>query len=96
MPSVFQPQAVPSSEIALFGHRNVHHLEVSTICRAECSSRNVARVGSSELPLPFQSALYAASPVAVRTFVSAAASESAAAVASVAPSVRSVSHVVVV
>ena len=69
VPSVFKPQAVPSSEIALFGQRNVHHLEVSTICRAECSSRNVARVGSSELSIPFQSSLYSASPVAVRTFV---------------------------
>ena len=61
VPSVFKPQAVPSSEIALFGQRNVHHLEVPTICRAVCSSRSVARAGSSELPIPFQSALYAAS-----------------------------------
>ena len=27
MPSVLKPQAVPSSEIALFGQRSVHHLE---------------------------------------------------------------------
>ena len=87
---VLKPQAMPSSDIALFGQRNVYHLEVPTICRAECSNRNVARAGSSELPIPFQSALYAASPVAVRTFLSAAASDSAAAVVmSVAPSVKS-------
>ena len=63
VPSVLKPQAVPSRDIALFGQCNVHHLEVSTICRAECSSRNVARVGSIELSIPFQSALYSASPV---------------------------------
>ena len=82
---------MPSSDIVLFDQRNVHHLEVFTICRAECSSRNVARVGSPELPIPFQSALYAPSPVADRTaFFSAATSDSVAAVMTpTAPFVKS-------
>ena len=80
----------PSSEIALFGQRSVHHREVSTVWRAECRRRSVARVGSTELSIPFQSTLYAASPVAVWTALWAPVSSSAASVvASTAPSVKS-------
>ena len=96
MPSVLKPQAVPSSDVTLFGQRNVHHPEVSTICRAECSSRNVARAGSFELPIPFQSALYSASPVAVRTFFAAAASDTARGRDDASCSVCQVRHVAVV
>ena len=72
------------------GHRIVHHLGVSNICRALCISFAAACAGLAEDATPSQSTAHSSSPVAVVTIRVSAVASSVSGLSSSALTVRSV------